>query len=83
MMSKIKNIRQRLVEIRNIVKRGGNMTEDQYLMLEALTTHEHYGIRRQASGLMVITSKDYRNQMFAGNLNTVTIYTIDFHLFYT
>ncbi len=76
MMNKIKNIRQRLVEIRNIVKRGGNMTEDQDLMLEALTAHEHYGIRRQASGLMVITSKDYRNQMLAGNLNAVTLSSI-------
>ncbi len=73
MMNKIKNIRQRLVEIRNIVNKGVNMTEDQYLMLEALTAHEHYGIRRQVSGLMVITSKDYRNQMLAGNLSVVTV----------
>jgi hypothetical protein len=74
MMNKIKNIRQRLVEIRNIVKKGGNMTEDQYLTLKTLTAHEHYGIRRQASGLMVTVSKDYRNLIFAGKFNPIAVF---------
>ena len=71
-MNKIKNIRQRLVEVRNIMKRGGNMTEDHYLVLKGLVNHEHYGIRRQATGLMVTISKDYRNLMLAGKLNPIT-----------
>ena len=70
-MNKIKNIRQRLVEIRKIMKRGGNITKDHFSILEALTDHEHYGIRRQASGLMVKVSKDHRNLMLAGKLNPI------------
>jgi len=70
-MNKIKNIRQRLVEIRKIMKRGGNITEDHFSILEALTDHEHYGIRRQASGLIVKVSKDHRNLMLAGKLNPI------------
>ncbi|MHA1994188.1 MAG: hypothetical protein ACW97Z_06580 [Candidatus Hodarchaeales archaeon] len=70
-MRKIKNIRQRLVEIRNIVKKGGNMTEDQYITLESLAVHESYGIRRQAASLLVTVSKDYRQQMLAGRLNPI------------
>lgn len=70
-MNKIKNIRQRLVEIRKIMKRGGNISEDHFLILEALSDHEHYGIRRQASGLMVKVSKDHRNLMLAGKLNPI------------
>jgi len=71
-MNKIKNIRQRLVEIRNILTKGGNISEDHFLILEALADHDHYGIRRQASGLMVKVSKDHRNLMLAGKLNPIT-----------
>ncbi len=71
-MNKIKNIRQRLVEIRNIMNRGGNITEDHFLILESLTDHENYGIRRQASGLIVKISKDHRNLMLAGEFNPIT-----------
>ena len=70
-MNKIKNIRQGLVEVRNIIKKGGNITEDHFIILEALTDHDHYGIRRQASGLIVKVSKDYRNLMSAGKLNPI------------
>ncbi|MHA2289419.1 MAG: hypothetical protein ACXABG_11600 [Promethearchaeota archaeon] len=68
-MNKIKNIRQRLVEIRNIVKKGGNMTKDQYDILESLTDHNNYGVRRQAAGLLVTVSEDYRYQMLTGRFN--------------
>ena len=52
-MNKIKNIRQGLMKIRNIINKGGNITEDQYMILESLTTHKYYAIRRQASGLLI------------------------------
>jgi hypothetical protein len=73
MMNKIKNIRQGLVKIRNILNKGGNLTDDQYKILETLTSHEHYSIRRQASGLMVKISNDYRNQMFSGALDSIAV----------
>ena len=47
------------------------MTEDHYLILKGLVNHEHYGIRRQATGLMVTVSKDHRNLMLAGKLNPI------------
>ncbi|MHA1978505.1 MAG: hypothetical protein ACW98I_16495 [Candidatus Hodarchaeales archaeon] len=70
-MDKIKNIRQRLVEIRNIMKMGGNMTKGQRITLESLATHEDYGVRRQAAGLLIIVSKNYRQQVLAGRLNPI------------
>ena len=49
------------------------MTEDHYLILQDLVNHENYGIRRQATGLMVIVSKDHRNLMLAGKLNPISL----------
>ena len=73
MMNKIKNIRQGLAKIRNIINKGGNLSDDQYEILESLISHEHYGIRRQASGLMIKISNDYRNQMFSGALDSIAM----------
>jgi hypothetical protein len=66
-MNKIKIIRQGLVEIRNIITQGENLSEDQFMTLESLSYHDHYGIRRQASGLLIKISKKYRTQIYSGN----------------
>jgi hypothetical protein len=73
-MQKIREIRQGLVEARNIVTGVREVTQDQFQILEKLSSHEHYGIRRQASNLLFIVSENHRHLLLSGGWNPISDY---------
>lgn len=66
-MQKIRQIRQGLVDVRNIVIWERGVTQEQFQILEELTNHHHYGIRRQAHNLLFIVSKNRRLNILSGS----------------
>jgi hypothetical protein len=65
-MQNIREIRQGLIEARNIVMGIREVSQDQFQLLKKLSSHDHYGIRRQACNLLFIVSEDHRYLISSG-----------------
>ncbi|MHA1968014.1 MAG: hypothetical protein ACW964_09445 [Candidatus Hodarchaeales archaeon] len=50
------------------------MSQEEFQVLEELSSHNHYGIRRQAYNLLFIVSKDHRNYLLSGVQNPLSSY---------
>jgi hypothetical protein len=66
-MQKIRQIRQGLVDVRNIVIWERNVSQEQFQILEELSNHYNYGIRRQAHNLLFIVSKNHQQNILSGS----------------
>ena len=73
-MKEIKEIRQGLIDARNILVEGGKLSQDQFLILEKLIYHNHYGIRRQALNLLFIFSVNHRILLSSGTIHPLSLY---------
>jgi hypothetical protein len=73
-MQKIKEIRQGLVDARNIITGVREVTQDQFQILEKLRYHDHYGIRRQVCNLLFIVSENHRHLLLSGDMDPISRY---------